>query len=171
MSQEKTTGNTSSQAEGQESWEEEEDVTIAVRPQAKAQPTAQPPEEDEDATVAVRLQGLQGLLNDERLNAPKEELPSPPRVALERPDTETAHGKFSSNAEATGANLRNMSAGSLIGVSLVVSIVVGTALGWLVDKLMGNTGTPWGLIVGFFLGVISGFGSVVRISNQLNKGE
>ncbi|GAB4457228.1 MAG: hypothetical protein OHK0029_16630 [Armatimonadaceae bacterium] len=144
---------------------EEDDLTVVVRP-GTTPVTNNAAEEDEDATVAVRLQAM---LKDERLATPRGDLPEPPEAKFTRPDTEAARGSQKSFASEAGGSLRSMGSGPMIGISLVASIVAGTLLGWLIDKLTGNTGTPWGLIVGFTLGVIAGFGSVVRLSNELNR--
>ena len=69
-----------------------------------------------------------------------------------------------------GGNVRNMGVAGTIGISLAVSIGVGTGLGWLLDKyLFGSPQTPWGMIFGFLLGVFSGFANLIRITNQLNR--
>jgi ATP synthase protein I len=47
-----------------------------------------------------------------------------------------------------------------IGVELVVAVVVGTAIGWAFDHWLGTR--PWGMIVGFFLGVAAGMLNVWR---------
>ncbi|MBC8103758.1 MAG: AtpZ/AtpI family protein [Cytophagales bacterium] len=62
-----------------------------------------------------------------------------------------------------------MGVASTIGFSLVGSIIVGTGLGLLADRYLLRSTTPWGLIFGFFAGVISGFVSLIRVTNRLNK--
>jgi F0F1-type ATP synthase assembly protein I len=67
-------------------------------------------------------------------------------------------------------DMRSSGQALTIGTSLVASIIVGTGAGWLVDKyLLHSTGTPWGLVCGFMLGVASGFVNLIRVTNQLNK--
>jgi F0F1-type ATP synthase assembly protein I len=63
-----------------------------------------------------------------------------------------------------------MGIASTIGFSLVGSIVAGTVLGLLADRyLLHSTTTPWGLIIGFLAGVLSGFISLIRVTNRLNR--
>ena len=70
----------------------------------------------------------------------------------------------------SGSDLRGVGAASAIGITLAVSIGLGTGLGWLADKyLLHSSGTPWGLIVGFLFGTTSGFINLVRVTNSLNK--
>ncbi|HXY99212.1 MAG TPA: AtpZ/AtpI family protein [Stellaceae bacterium] len=47
-----------------------------------------------------------------------------------------------------------------IGVELVVAVIVGAAIGWAFDRWLGTR--PWGMIVGFFLGVAAGMLNVWR---------
>ena len=127
---------------------------------------------------------------DERLQTPRaSDLPPVPEVTFTRPDTQTARGTRpkpkprrptsgtgGQQAAQTGSSddeageYRNMGIASTIGFSLVGSIIAGTVLGLLVDRyLLHSAGTPWGLIVGFLAGVLSGFISLIRVTNRLNK--
>ena len=56
-----------------------------------------------------------------------------------------------------------------IGTALVGSILGGVLLGWLVDKYLIKSATPYGLIGGFILGTISGFANLIKLANELNK--
>ena len=47
-----------------------------------------------------------------------------------------------------------------IGLELVVAILVGTAIGWAIDRWVGTR--PWGMIVMFFLGTAAGMVNVWR---------
>ncbi|MES2463774.1 MAG: AtpZ/AtpI family protein [Armatimonadota bacterium] len=123
---------------------------------------------------------------DERLQAPRaSDLPPVPEVQFKRPDTQTARG-YKPRPKRSGVSgagspsggigddeageYRNMGIASTIGFSLVGSIIAGTVLGLLVDRyLLHSTTTPWGLIIGFLAGVLSGFISLVRVTNRLNK--
>lgn len=106
-------------------------------------------------------------------------LPEPPKGSYERPQTRRdtdplPEGTKSVLANVGGGsrNMRSMGMAGTIGISLAVSIVVGTGLGYVVDKfLLHSTGTPWGLIVGFLLGTTSGFINLVRVANDLNRDE
>ena len=55
---------------------------------------------------------------------------------------------------------QGVAVGLRIGIELVVSVVVATALGWAIDRWLG-TG-PWATIVLFFLGVAAGMLAVYR---------
>ena len=111
------------------------------------------------------------------------DLPPVPRVDIVRPGAEQA-GKPPGSSDGigkmpryvpgggmfSGGNMRGSGQALTIGTSLVASIIVGTGAGWLVDKYLLHSGaTPWGLIVGFMLGVASGFMNLIRVANQLNK--
>jgi len=50
--------------------------------------------------------------------------------------------------------------GFRIGIEFVVAVIVGTGLGWAIDRWLGTR--PWGTIVLFFLGVGAGMLSVYR---------
>ncbi len=109
----------------------------------------------------------------------KYNLPDPPKGTFNRPnlrrDTDPLPEGTKSvlaNAGRGAQNLRNMGVGGTIGISLVVSIGVGAGLGWLFDKyVLGSPQTPWGLIIGFMLGVFSGFANLIRVTNRLNRDE
>lgn len=108
---------------------------------------------------------------DERLRTPRgDALPEAPKVEFNRPTLKRAETPETIRYGGALGNLREMGAASTIGITLVASIGIGAGLGWAVDKyLLHNTGTPWGLIVGFFLGVASGFINLVRVANRLNR--
>jgi hypothetical protein len=117
---------------------------------------------------------------DERLQ--RVDLPEAPRVTFERPATQAARGDRPPEGEESirlgragrmsGKDLRSAGIASTIGWGLAGSIVAGTLLGHLVDRyLLGSPTTPWGLIVGFLLGVVSGFVNLVRAANRLNRDE
>ncbi len=112
------------------------------------------------------------------------ELPPVPETNYARPNTqaarEAAPGQIEGRPLGGGIGSRGLigstsdvkgSAQALtIGTQLVGSIIAGTLLGWLADKYLLHSGaTPWGLIVGFMLGVASGFVNLVRVANRLNK--
>jgi len=56
--------------------------------------------------------------------------------------------------------------GFRIGIELVVTIAVATALGWAIDRWLGTK--PWGMIVLFFLGVAAGMLNVYRAVTGIN---
>jgi len=57
-------------------------------------------------------------------------------------------------------NYRKIAALSSLGLMLPSSIIVGLALGYILDKLFGTH--PWLLLVFFILGAVSGFYSLIR---------
>ena len=105
------------------------------------------------------------------------ELPDPPKVEFKRPelrrDTDPLPQGTKSvlaNVGQSSRNMRSMGVAGTIGISLVVSICVGAGLGWLLAKYVLHSGqTPWGLIGGFMLGVFSGFATLIRDTNKLNR--
>jgi ATP synthase protein I len=54
-----------------------------------------------------------------------------------------------------------------ISIDLVSSIVVGIGIGFFVDEYFDSK--PIAMIVGFFLGSISGFLSIYRLNQQMKK--
>ena len=111
---------------------------------------------------------------DARLRTPRgDALPKVPQAEFHRPTLKSAETPGSKNsvlAGLSGGDLRGIGAASTIGITLVASIAIGAGLGWLVDKyLLHSTSTPWGLIVGFLLGVISGFMNLIRVASRLNR--
>ena len=55
----------------------------------------------------------------------------------------------------------------MVGTHIVGGIIAGSALGYLFDSLFKTE--PWGLIVGFLLGVVAGFRNAYREMNQTLK--
>jgi ATP synthase protein I len=53
-----------------------------------------------------------------------------------------------------------------LSTELVAGLVIGGAIGWGLDRLLG-TG-PWFLLIFFFLGMAAGILNVVRTSQQMN---
>ncbi len=52
-----------------------------------------------------------------------------------------------------------------VGLSFVISIVMGAGLGLLIDRWVG-TG-HWGFFIGFFLGLAAGVITVIRASKSI----
>lgn len=136
--------------------------------------------EDDDENIASRFPNVE---SDERLNVPID-LPEPPKVNFQRPETRAARGEKPDPAAGeesirvrrggsiSGGDMRNAGMAATIGWSLAISVFVGAGLGHLVDRfLLGNPTTPWGLIVGFLVGTVSGFVNMVRLANQLNQND
>jgi hypothetical protein len=133
---------------------------------------------EDDDDIASRFPNVE---TDTRLNAPTD-LPEPPKVTFQRPETRAARGEkpdpatdgdsvnLGRGGRIGGGEMRNAGMAATIGWSLAISIFVGAGLGYLVDRfLLGNPQTPWGLIIGFLVGTVSGFVNMVRLANQLNR--
>ena len=52
-----------------------------------------------------------------------------------------------------------------VGLSFVISIVLGAGLGLLVDRWIGAG--HWGFFIGFFLGLAAGVVTVIRASKSI----
>ncbi len=57
--------------------------------------------------------------------------------------------------------------GFRIGIELLASLLVGLALGWLIDRWLGTR--PWGLIVFFFIGAAAGMLNAFRAAQGLGR--
>lgn len=57
----------------------------------------------------------------------------------------------------------NYRSGNRVLADLLGGLLGGAVLGWLVDVLAGNT--PWGLLVGLFLGIIVAFRNIFRMAS------
>jgi F0F1-type ATP synthase assembly protein I len=139
--------------------------------------SGEPAEAEEEEDLASRFPDVE---SDERLHPA--ELPEAPRVTFERPKTQTAQGlraeegkdtiHFGRLGNMSGKEIRNAGIASTLGWGLVGSIIGGAILGHLVDLyLLHNPQTPWGIIVGVLIGVVSGFASLIRTANRLNQDE
>ena len=134
--------------------------------------------EDDNDDVRARFAHLAEPAEEE---TETDDLPPVPQVSYGRPQTQTARevrpGELTGRSGGGGIGLvgssRDVKGSGIalsIGTNLVAAIIVGTGLGWLVDKyLLHSTTTPWGLIVGFLLGTVAGFVGLIRAANQLNK--
>jgi F0F1-type ATP synthase assembly protein I len=120
--------------------------------------------------LAARFPDLE---EDARLKAGSTSLPDIPDVRFERPATKTANppkpGEGRAGSFVSDRSLRGMGQASTIGITLVASIAIGTGFGYLLDRYVIKSATPWGLIIGFLLGVVSGFINLVRVANSLNQ--
>ena len=57
----------------------------------------------------------------------------------------------------------NYRSGNRVLADLIGGILGGSVIGWAVDALAGTT--PWGLLVGLFLGIIVAFRNIIRAAN------
>ena len=69
--------------------------------------------------------------------------------------------------KSSGDMLRAVGALSTVGLSFVLAIVIGTAVGWWIDGRFGTS--PWGFIVFFFFGLAAGVLNVYRITSRYLK--
>ena len=65
--------------------------------------------------------------------------------------------------------IRNAGLASSIGILLVVSTVIGYALGNWLDKQLGTA--PWLMLVFTILGIIAGFVEMLRIVDRMAEDE
>jgi ATP synthase protein I len=65
--------------------------------------------------------------------------------------------RFRQNADTTG-----MARGLRLSTELVAGVLVGAAIGWLLDRWLGTS--PWGLIVFLLLGFAAGVLNVMRVA-------
>lgn len=84
---------------------------------------------------------------------------------LERLGEELAHARPApaSQSEAGGRSRSDASAiarGFRLSTELVAGVIVGAALGWLIDRWLGIS--PWGMIVFLLLGFAAGVLNVMR---------
>lgn len=77
------------------------------------------------------------------------------RAAREREDERNRP-----QASGTDANYRS---GNRVLADLLGGILGGLVFGWLFDALAGTT--PWGLLVGLFLGIAVAFRNIFRMAN------
>jgi ATP synthase protein I len=69
----------------------------------------------------------------------------------------------------TGRTLRTLGALSAVGFTLVLAVIIGAAAGYGVDRWLGTS--PWGFLIGFFLGLAAGMRSVFRTVAAVSKEE
>lgn len=101
---------------------------------------------------------------------PRPQVPEPPQVGYLRPKPiEDPAEKFLRSKGIGSQDAGNMGKAMGVGTALVGSIIGGVVVGWLADKFLIKASTPYGLIVGFLLGTISGFANLIKLANQLNK--
>ena len=54
-----------------------------------------------------------------------------------------------------------------LGTELVASVVVGTIIGFILDKTFGTK--PWLILIFFFVGVIAGITNVIKSAKKMQK--
>lgn len=65
----------------------------------------------------------------------------------------------------TAETMRSFGTLGSVGLSFVISIVMGAGLGLLIDRWIGAG--HWGFFIGFFLGLAAGVITVVRASKSI----
>ena len=98
--------------------------------------------------------------DDERLRSNLDRLKSSLSKAR---DTQQASAPPRSQASDSARSDSGMSLGMRAGAEFVSSVVVGAALGWGLDRLIGTR--PLFLIAFFFLGVAAGVWDVIRLTS------
>jgi ATP synthase protein I len=58
---------------------------------------------------------------------------------------------------------------SVIGIQLAVSTIVGTGIGYLLDRWLGTE--PWLLVLFFILGTVAGFREMFRTVSRASQDE
>lgn len=107
---------------------------------------------------------------DEPIAAASSTLPEPPVASYRRPKAKADPSEaFLARRGLGGSDAGNMGKAMAMGTSLVGSILAGALLGWAVDTYLIKAPTPWGLIVGFLLGTISGFTNLIKLASEINK--
>lgn len=96
-------------------------------------------------------------------------LPEDPRIAaldarLKQAKTDEA---IRSGAAAEAAGDTNYRLGNRVLAELIGSMVGGAVIGGTLDWLLGTS--PWLLLALLFLGIVSAFRNIIRISNRRSK--
>ncbi|WP_066799169.1 AtpZ/AtpI family protein [Sphingomonas soli] len=104
--------------------------------------------------MAEEEPGLDPLPEDARLNSLDER--------LQRAKSEEAIRNGSGGKGQGDYNLGNRVLAELIG-----GMAGGALIGWLLDRFLGTS--PWLLLVMLFMGIVSAFRNIIRISNKRSK--
>lgn len=96
-------------------------------------------------------------------------VPDPPRLRYERPVVKEAPLRGLRGVRVNAADAREMGQGWSIASALVSSLIAGVLLGLAADRWWIKSSTPWGLIVGFVLGSISGFANLFQQAARMER--
>ena len=69
--------------------------------------------------------------------------------------------------ESRGRTVRTVGALSAVGISIVLAVVMGSAIGYGLDRWLGSS--PWLFLLFFFLGVAAGILNVIRVSAAFQR--
>lgn len=88
------------------------------------------------------------------------------KAALEALSQKLKAAKARDNPDraASENDLSGMSEGLKYASEFSAAVLVGAAFGWMVDKFAGSS--PWGLLIGLFLGLCAGILNVVRAARD-----
>jgi ATP synthase protein I len=95
---------------------------------------------------------LEPIAEDARIDALEERL----SAAQEREDERTQP-----QIEGVDASSRT---GNRVLADLLGGLIGGTVIGWTIDWFAGTS--PWGLLIGLFLGIVVAFRNIFRIASQ-----
>ena len=94
-------------------------------------------------------------------------LPDPPKVTLDRPVPPEMMIRMRRGISMSVSEARSMSDGWNIASALTSSLIAGVLVGLAADKWVTTKWAPAGLITGFMLGCLSGFGNLIKLTNRM----
>ena len=71
------------------------------------------------------------------------------------------------NLEGKNQNTSNIGSAFKLSTELVAAVVVGTIIGFILDKTFGTK--PWLILIFFFVGVIAGITNVIKSAKNMQK--
>ena len=71
------------------------------------------------------------------------------------------------NLEGKNQNTSNIGSAFKLSTELVAAVVVGTIIGFILDKTFGTK--PWLILIFFFVGVIAGITNVIKSAKKMQK--
>ena len=111
---------------------------------------------------------LEAKLLSDVSSARSEPFPEPPKVVLERPVAPEMKIRGARGMQISVSEARSMGDGWNIASALTSSLIAGVLVGLALDKWVTTKWAPAGLIVGFVLGVVSGFANLINLTNRLS---
>lgn len=86
----------------------------------------------------------------------------------DRLDHQRSSGDRDAERDGPSAETSGFARGMRLSTELVAGVIVGAAIGWALDRLLGSS--PWGLTVGLLLGFAGGVANLVRAANSSSAG-